>query len=74
MMTVHGLVDSLYMKELAKKTHRGLEGLALKGFHTGAAALDTARKSWMVGANSRLTKRRLRSYVASSTCPLPAFH
>ena len=26
MMTVHGLVDSLYIKELAKKTHRGLEG------------------------------------------------
>ena len=37
MMTVHGLVDSLYIKELAKKTHRGLEGLALKGFHTGGS-------------------------------------
>jgi DNA invertase Pin-like site-specific DNA recombinase len=35
MLTVHGLVDSLYIKELAKKTHRGLEGLALEGFHTG---------------------------------------
>ena len=35
MLTVHGLVDSLYIKELAKKTHRGLEGLALAGFHTG---------------------------------------
>jgi site-specific DNA recombinase len=35
MLTVHGLVDSLYIKELAKKTHRGLEGLALDGFHTG---------------------------------------
>lgn len=37
MMTVHGLVDSLYIKELAKKTHRGLEGLALTGFHTGGS-------------------------------------
>ena len=37
MMTVYGLVDSLYIKELAKKTHRGLEGLALKGFHTGGS-------------------------------------
>ena len=36
-MTVHGLVDSLYIKELAKKTHRGLEGLPLKGFHTGGS-------------------------------------
>lgn len=37
MMTVHSLVDSLYIKELAKKTHRGLEGLALAGFHTGGS-------------------------------------
>src|SRR5580698_1713145 len=35
LMTVHGLVDALYIKELAKKTHRGLEGRALEGFHTG---------------------------------------
>jgi site-specific DNA recombinase len=37
MLTVHGLVDSLYIKELSKKTHRGLEGLALDGFHTGGS-------------------------------------
>jgi site-specific DNA recombinase len=35
LMAVHGLVDSLYIKELGKKTHRGLEGRALKGLHTG---------------------------------------
>jgi len=29
------MVDSLYVKELAKKTHRGLEGLVLKGRHAG---------------------------------------
>src|ERR1700686_4100752 len=34
-MTVHGLVDSLYVKELAKKTHRGLEGRVLRGLHSG---------------------------------------
>jgi hypothetical protein len=34
-VTVHGLVDSLYVRELAKKTHRGMEGLALRGLHTG---------------------------------------
>ncbi len=32
---VHALVDTLYIKELGKKTHRGLEGLALRGYHTG---------------------------------------
>jgi len=35
LVTVHELVDSLYIKELAKKTHRGLEGRALQGLHTG---------------------------------------
>jgi site-specific DNA recombinase len=35
LMTVHSLVDSLYIKELAKKTHRGLEGCVLKGLHAG---------------------------------------
>jgi site-specific DNA recombinase len=35
MFTVHGLIDQFYIRELAKKTHRGLEGLALKGLHTG---------------------------------------
>ena len=34
-VTVHGMVDSLYVKELAKKTHRGLEGRMLRGEHTG---------------------------------------
>lgn len=35
LMTVHSLMDSQYIKELGKKTHRGLEGCALKGLHTG---------------------------------------
>jgi DNA invertase Pin-like site-specific DNA recombinase len=35
LVTVHGMVDSLYVKELAKKTHRGLEGLMLRDQHTG---------------------------------------
>lgn len=35
LFAIHGIVDSLYVKELAKKTHRGLEGLALQGLHTG---------------------------------------
>jgi len=35
LVAVHGLVDSLYVKELAKKTHRGLEGRLLRGLHVG---------------------------------------
>jgi len=34
-MTVHGLVDSLYVKELGKKTHRGIEGRVRRGLHSG---------------------------------------
>jgi site-specific DNA recombinase len=32
---VHGLIDAVYWRELGQKTHRGLQGLALRGFHTG---------------------------------------
>lgn len=32
---IHSVVDTLYIKELGKKTHRGLEGQVLRGFHTG---------------------------------------
>ena len=35
LMATHGIVDSLYIKELAKKTHRGMEGAAIRGLHTG---------------------------------------
>ena len=35
LLSVHGLVDSLYIKKLAKKTHRGLEGRALLVLCTG---------------------------------------
>jgi DNA invertase Pin-like site-specific DNA recombinase len=35
LFTVHGLVDSLYVKELSKKTHRGLDGRVLRGLHAG---------------------------------------
>ena len=30
-------MDSLYVKELAKKTHRGMEGKLLRGLHTGGS-------------------------------------
>ena len=35
LLATHGIVDSLYIKELGKKTHRGVEGRALQGLHTG---------------------------------------
>ncbi len=35
LMGVHGLVDSLYIRELRAKVVRGMEGRALDGLHTG---------------------------------------
>src|SRR6516162_5305142 len=32
---VHGLIDSVYSRELGLKTHRGMQGCALKAYHTG---------------------------------------
>jgi DNA invertase Pin-like site-specific DNA recombinase len=32
LVTVHGMLDSLYVKELTKKTHRGLEGRVLRAY------------------------------------------
>jgi DNA invertase Pin-like site-specific DNA recombinase len=35
LIAVHGIVDSVYLKELARATHRGLEGRVLKGLSAG---------------------------------------
>jgi DNA invertase Pin-like site-specific DNA recombinase len=36
LVTVHGLIDSLYLRELAKKVRRGIAGQMDRGFATGA--------------------------------------
>ena len=35
LLTVHGLVDGLYLQELSKKTKRGIQGQQGRGFSTG---------------------------------------
>ncbi len=45
LMTVHGLVDALYIREVGKKTHRGLEGRALAGFITGGRCFGYQNES-----------------------------
>jgi len=54
LVTVHGLVDSLYVRELAKKTHRGMEGLALRGLHTGGRIFGYDTVSLGEGAGKKL--------------------
>lgn len=43
LLATHGIVDSLYIHELGKKVHRGMEGLALRGFHTGGRCFGYRR-------------------------------
>ena len=35
LVATHGIVDQIYIKDLAKRTFRGVEQLALQGLHTG---------------------------------------
>ena len=42
LIAMHGITDSLYVKELAKKTHRGLEGKFLNGLSAGGRCLGYA--------------------------------
>lgn len=54
LVTVHGLVDSLYVRELAKKIHRGMEGLALRGLHTGGRTFGYETVTLGAGAGEKL--------------------
>jgi site-specific DNA recombinase len=54
LVTVHGMMDSFYVKELAKKTHRGLEGLALRGLHTGGRIFGYETVPSGAGASKKL--------------------
>jgi DNA invertase Pin-like site-specific DNA recombinase len=58
LLTVHGLVDGLYLQEMAKKIRRGLAGQLARGFHTGSRSMATAP--------SRCTIRRAK---ATRTAP-----
>jgi site-specific DNA recombinase len=67
LVTMHGLIDSQYVRELAKKTHRGLEGLALRGLHTGGRIFgyetvslgENAGKKLVVNPTEAATVKRI---------------
>jgi site-specific DNA recombinase len=54
LVTMHGLMDSQYVRELAKKTHRGLEGLAMRGLHTGGRIFGYETVSLAEGQGKKL--------------------
>ncbi len=53
LMAIHGITDEMYIEELASKTHRGLEGRALQGLHTGGRCFgyDNVPVPEVVGAD-----------------------
>jgi site-specific DNA recombinase len=63
LVTVHGMVDSLYVKELAKKTHRGLEGLVLRGLSAGGRCFGYATETVGEGTSKRLIVNEVEAAV-----------
>ncbi len=66
LITIHGLIDSSYVRELAKKTHRGCESAVLRGQHVGgrcygySAVSDgegTAKRLVIEGTEARTVRR-----------------
>jgi site-specific DNA recombinase len=70
---VHGLIDAVYWRELAQKTHRGMQGLALRGFHTGGRcfgyssvkAADGSARLEVNPAEAEIIDRIYRLYTES---------
>src|SRR2546425_1460901 len=44
LLAIYGAMDSEYIRELGRKTHRGLEGQALHGFSAGGIAFGYSRQ------------------------------
>lgn len=63
LVTVHGLVDSLYVKELSKKVHRGMEGLALRGLSTGGRCFGYDTVAVGEGTSKRLVVNKSEAAI-----------
>jgi site-specific DNA recombinase len=73
LLTIHGLIDSSYVRELAKKTHRGLEGAVLRGLSAGgrcfgydAIPVGETSKRYVVNEAEAAIVRRIFEMSAAS--------
>ena len=70
-MTFHGLMDSIYLKELGKKTHRGLEGQILRGNHAGGRCygyrIETSEEGVRLVVNEAEARIVLRIFEMSAS-------
>ena len=60
LMAFHGIADEMYIEELSSKTHRGLEGRALKGLSTGGRTYgyDNVPEPDVIGADGVPARRK----------------
>ena len=72
LFTIHGLMDSRYVKELAKKTHRGSESAILRGLSAGGRCFGydavpvgegTAKRLVVNESEARIVRRIFELYV-----------
>src|SRR2546425_4727740 len=60
LLAIYGAMDSEYIRELGRKTHRGLEGQALHGFSAGGIAFGYRREPLYDGAAADRDGQRRR--------------
>jgi hypothetical protein len=79
LLTIHGLIDSSYVRELAKKTHRGMEGAVLRGLSAGGrcygyrtvpAGASTAKRMEIDEAEAAVVRRIFE--MSAAGCSLKA--
>ena len=70
---VHGLIDAVYWRQLGQETHRGMQGLALRGLHTGGRCFgyksvknaEGNTKLEVNGEQAEIVRRIFRLYAES---------
>jgi len=69
---MHGITDSLYVKELGKKTHRGLEGKVIKGLSAGGRCYgydnvpaEGGGVRWIINETEAIVVREIYEWSAS---------
>jgi site-specific DNA recombinase len=55
---VHGLIDSVFSRELGLKTHPGMQGCALKALHTGGRVFGYRSVRWPDGVKLEIVEHQ----------------
>jgi len=72
LLAIYGAMDSEYIRELGRKTHRGLEGQALHGFSAGGTAFGYRREPLYDASLADRDSQRRRIGVRWTVDPVEA--